>query len=67
MEDNHPQEGRVEARVDGQAVAMTTTGTVDHLEDRHAGHRMVDPGGRRMADLVAVDLREALCVGRIGE
>ena len=57
----------MEALADGQAVAMTTTGTVDHLEDRHAGHRMVDPGGRRMADLVAVDLLEALCVGRIGE
>ena len=58
---------RVADLVDGQAVATTTTGTVDHLEDRHAGHRMVDPGDRRMADLVAVDLLEALCVGRIGE
>ena len=53
--------------VDGQAMGTTTTGTVDHLEDRHAGHRMVDPEGRRMADPVAVDLLEALCVGRIGE
>ena len=53
--------------VDGQAVATTTTVTVDHLEDRHTGHRMVDPEGRRMADPVAVGLPEVLCVGCIDE